>query len=52
MTKLLVSAMVCVKNGEAIVDDCLESIRSNSPAEIVVLDGKSTDRTQEIARRC
>jgi glycosyltransferase involved in cell wall biosynthesis len=51
ITKLLVSAIVCVKNGEALVGDCLESIRGNSPAEIVVLDGKSTDRTQEIAQR-
>ena len=44
-----VSVIICVRNGEAILADCLASTLKNSPHEIIVVDGKSTDRTIEIA---
>ena len=48
---LPVSVVVCVKNGEATIAECLESIQDNHPAEIIIMDGNSTDRTREIAQR-
>ncbi len=50
MNKLPISAIVVVKNGEKTLVDCLKSLQRNNPAEIIVIDGKSTDRTLEIAR--
>jgi glycosyltransferase involved in cell wall biosynthesis len=50
MDKLAVSAVIVVKNAEKTIKDCLESVRRNNLAEIVIVDGRSTDRTLEIAR--
>jgi glycosyltransferase involved in cell wall biosynthesis len=50
-TTLPISAIVCVKNGENTLDKCLDSIRRNNPAEIIIVDGDSTDKTLDIARR-
>jgi glycosyltransferase involved in cell wall biosynthesis len=47
---LPISVIVPTKNAERTLADCLESIQKNNPAEIIVIDGKSTDRTLEIAR--
>jgi len=51
MSRPPISVVVCVKNEEARLEDCLRSIVANEPAEIIVVDGGSTDATLEIARR-
>jgi glycosyltransferase involved in cell wall biosynthesis len=45
-----VAVVVPVRNAEAMVAACLESIVRQAPAELIVVDGLSTDRTVEIAR--
>ena len=45
------SVVVCTKNEELRIEDCLKSIALNNPDEIIIVDGGSTDRTVEIARR-
>jgi glycosyltransferase involved in cell wall biosynthesis len=45
------SVAVCVKNREELIGSCLDSVAMNRPAEIIVVDGGSTDQTVEIARR-
>jgi glycosyltransferase involved in cell wall biosynthesis len=46
-----VSVVVPVRNAERLIEDCLASIERSKPREIIVVDGLSTDRTLEIARR-
>ena len=46
-----VSVVVPVRNAEGLLEDCLASIARAEPREIIVVDGMSTDRTLEIARR-
>lgn len=46
-----VSVIVCAKNAGKTIERCLESIKSNNPSEIIVVDDSSTDNTVEIARR-
>ena len=43
------SVVVCAKNSEKTIRDCLESVKSNNPTEMVVIDGNSTDSTVQIA---
>ena len=45
------SVIVPVRNAEHMVEACLDSIAQAEPREIIVVDGLSTDRTLEIARR-
>ncbi len=45
------SVIVPVRNAEMFIDECLASIAREKPREIIVVDGNSTDRTREIARR-
>lgn len=45
------SVIVPVRNAESFIEECLSSIARAEPAEIIVVDGNSTDRTLEIARR-
>jgi glycosyltransferase involved in cell wall biosynthesis len=45
------SVVIPVRNAEHIIEDCLESVVRSEPREIVVVDGMSTDRTLELARR-
>ena len=49
MDNLPISVVIIAKNAERTIDQCLESVRANSPSEIIVVDGNSTDRTVEIA---
>jgi len=44
-----ISVVVCVKNEEKRIEECLESIVRNCPSEIIVVDGDSYDSTVEIA---
>lgn len=48
---LPISVIVPVRNAELMVEQCLTSIFSAQPREVIVVDGKSTDQTLEIARR-
>ena len=46
-----ISVVVPVRNAEAMLHECLASIEAQTPREIIVVDGNSTDGTLEIARR-
>lgn len=46
-----ISVVVCVKNEEKRIGDCLNCIVKNNPDEIIVVVGKSSDRTAELALR-
>jgi len=43
------SVVVCTYNSEAMISDCLDSIKKNNPKEIILVDANSTDKTREIA---
>jgi glycosyltransferase involved in cell wall biosynthesis len=43
------TVVVPVRNGELWVERCLQSIADAQPAEIIVVDGLSTDRTVQLA---
>jgi glycosyltransferase involved in cell wall biosynthesis len=45
------TVIVPVRNAEGFIEACLRSIARSQPAELIVVDGNSTDRTVEIARR-
>jgi glycosyltransferase involved in cell wall biosynthesis len=49
----LVSVIIPSFNCEAVLEPCLSAIRNSTfkDYEIIVVDGQSVDRTQEIARR-
>ena len=51
MGKVKISVVVCVKNEEARLEECLKRIKLNKPDEIIVVDGNSTDKTAEIAQK-
>lgn len=51
MDSLPVSVIIPTKNSESTMKDCLDSVRINNPAEIIIIDNYSTDRTLEIAER-
>jgi glycosyltransferase involved in cell wall biosynthesis len=48
---LPITVIVPVRNAETMVEDCLAAIVRANPAEIIVVDGNSTDRTLEMVRR-
>lgn len=51
MPNLPISVIVVARNAEKTIEECLSSVKRNNPAEIIVVDGNSSDRTVEIARR-
>ena len=51
INSLPIPVIIPVKNGEKLIGQCLGSVKINSPAEIIVVDGLSTDGTLEIARK-
>lgn len=50
-TNLPISVVVPARNAAGFIESCLETIKKNRPAEIVVVDGQSEDDTVETARR-
>jgi len=47
-----VSVIVCARNEEKVIGACLEALkRQTACPEIIVIDGHSTDRTREIAKK-
>lgn len=50
MESLPISVVIVAKNAEIKLKECLDSVQRNNPAEIIIVDGLSTDRTVEIAR--
>ena len=46
---LPISVIVCTYNEENNICECLESILSNHPAQVLVIDGESSDRTVDMA---
>ena len=44
-----VSVQICTLNEAANIGPCLESVWANDPAEVIVIDGGSSDRTVGIA---
>lgn len=46
---LPISVNVCTYNEEKDIEDCLSKVFANNPAEVIVIDGGSTDKTIEIA---
>jgi glycosyltransferase involved in cell wall biosynthesis/O-antigen/teichoic acid export membrane protein len=52
VSDLRVSVVVPARNAAAWLGECLESIRSQHPHEMIVVDGCSTDETAAIARDC
>jgi glycosyltransferase involved in cell wall biosynthesis len=49
--RLDVSVVVPTRNAESLIENCLASIQRSRPRELIVVDGMSTDRSVEIARR-
>ncbi|HET9442561.1 MAG TPA: glycosyltransferase [Acidimicrobiales bacterium] len=45
------TVVVPARNAGALLDDCLASVVSAGPREVIVVDGRSTDDTVEVARR-
>ena len=45
------SVVVCVKNEEKNIIQCLNSIKKNKPNEIIVVDGNSKDKTAKLAKK-
>ena len=50
--KLDVSVVVCAKNAEKNIAECLKSVKENNPKEIILVDGNSSDKTVEFAKPC
>ncbi len=51
MDTLPVSVVIIVKNAEDTIGTCLSSVTAEDPAEIIVVDGNSHDRTVDVAKK-
>jgi len=51
MEYLPLSVVTITRNAEKTLENTLRSIKTNNPAEMIVVDGNSTDSTLEIARK-
>ena len=51
MDNLPISVIIVARNSERTIEECMNSVQRNNPAEIIVVDGNSTDSTIEIAKR-
>jgi glycosyltransferase involved in cell wall biosynthesis len=49
-TKVPVTVVVCARNRGSVIGRCLDSVKAAQPAEIIVVDGNSSDDTVAIAR--
>jgi glycosyltransferase involved in cell wall biosynthesis len=49
--QLRISVVVPTRNAATWIESCLQGIRANEPAEVIVVDGESTDGTAELARK-
>ncbi len=49
--RLPLSVVIPVRNAEGVIEDCLASVVASAPAEIIVVDGCSTDRTLDLVGR-
>jgi len=47
---LPVSVVIPARNAAGLIESCLNTVRKNRPAETIVVDGRSTDATTQIAR--
>jgi glycosyltransferase involved in cell wall biosynthesis len=45
------SVIIPVRNAEHMIEECLSAIVRAEPREIIIVDGKSSDKTLDIARR-
>jgi glycosyltransferase involved in cell wall biosynthesis len=50
LSRANVSAIIPVLNEEAAIGACIAAVRAHGIGEVIVVDGKSSDRTQERAR--
>lgn len=49
--KLPISVNVCTLNEERNIEECVRFIGKNNPNEIIIIDGGSTDKTIQIAKK-
>lgn len=49
--KLPISVNVCTLNEERNIEECIRYIEKNNPIEIIIIDGGSTDKTVQIAKK-
>jgi glycosyltransferase involved in cell wall biosynthesis len=45
------TVVIPARNAAMFIEECLESVLASGPAEVIVVDGKSTDATRAIASR-
>ena len=48
---LPITAVICVRNREGSIAECIASVAASRPGRILVVDGNSTDATADIARK-
>jgi glycosyltransferase involved in cell wall biosynthesis len=46
-----ISVVICARNRVSVIQRSLEAVQNENPREIIVVDGRSTDGTREVAAR-